>query len=203
MGGDRVEREPDRVHPDRADRRGGRGVGVQPSAQPDRPPGRPSNRGRLPGARSNRRRPRRCRACGSSSCCARPACRPSGAYRWCLPSHDLSTKMVVRSPGRVLQLHRQREGRLGAAQQARAGRALRARARRRRAGRARRRRRSGVRPAADREGRLLSRGAGLRVGPARCSPSARSPPGSPSAGEARRQARGRRSDARPQPRSAR
>ena len=54
---------------------------LQPPAQPDRAPGRRRRSRRAARSSSSRPRRRRCRACVSSRSCARPACRTRGASR--------------------------------------------------------------------------------------------------------------------------
>ncbi len=164
-GNHRGGRRPRCVHAEGTDRRRRGGERVQPSPQPDRSSGACGSRGGLPGDRQTgehhaavvfapRRVAARSRLAGRLvSGCRERSCGGRATRH--------------RSSRGVLQLHRQRRSGLVAAFEARARHPLRARTRRRCAGDHRAERRCGVVDQRRSEGRLLSRGAGVRVGAAR------------------------------------
>ena len=122
--------------------------------------------------------------------------RPAGA--WCqalvIDEHGTLSRAARHRPARrLLQLHRQRRGRLEPALAPGARHALRARARRCRTRHRRRRRRPGARGAGARQGRLLPCRPGLRVGAARLRPPLDRGRARASAGRARRAPTRRRS----------
>ena len=126
----------------------------------------PGHRGRLPGHRQAGHRHAAVLLCASRHSCARPACRRPGARPLVIESRGAEPAAGDRPARRLLQLHRQRRGRLAAALAAGARRALRPGAWRCRTGDRRRRRRSRPGGAGACQGRLLPCRAGLRVGAA-------------------------------------
>ena len=152
------------LHHTRAPRARGRRQRFQPPLQPGRPPGRTGGGGGLPGGDQASQRhtpvvPRAGRPAGGGRVAGglggRPAdARPGGRVPGHRPTH------------RLLQLHRLGRGRLGPATQGGRRGAVRDGARRGRTADRRRGRRPRGAGAEDRQGRLLPRRPGVRLGPA-------------------------------------